>query len=696
MAVGEAAAVAPRSDEPRVEAAGGARPRALDAGELAWLGLLPCAVLVVAAIVLLGPPLGRLVLPRSGLTFWPSNADLPSPEPTEQARFLLALTGPLLLTGFVALGLRGRWALAPAASAALTRAAQLAALAFVVVCHVVQVRHVFRLAVFTASERAVYFTPSTLAAAAVLAGALATAAASAGVRRRAAALRRDRRGLRVASAAVALLATAIWLLPAINFEGTIVSANAVIVNHFPYWLDEVFAVLDGRPPLVGYAAQYGSLWPYPVAAAMELLGVGVGAFTVTVAAISAGAMLAVYATFRRVAGGSLGGLLLFLPFLATSFFMMEGPFANRYAISNLFGTFPLRYAGPLLLLWLAARQLGGAAPRRARWLFAAAGLVVMNNVEFGLPALGATVAALLWSAGRPTWGAIRRLGIEALIGLVAAWLLVSALTLAVAGSLPHLDLLVRYSRLFAVAGWGMLPMSPTLGTSTIIYLTYVAALGAATVRAANRAPDRLLTGLLAWSGVFGLGIGSYYMGRSHPEVLTNMFCAWALSVTLLCVLAVRAIAAHPPRRPTLPEAACLFGFGVLVCSLAQAPTPWSQVSRLRRAGLHVYGHPVGETFVDAHTRPGEAVALLIPLGHRVAYNAGIVDVTPYTGGNSMPTVDQFEEMLRALEAAGGRKVFLDVSREAPELPDALAGRGYVERARERFGMAEFARAERRA
>jgi hypothetical protein len=139
----------------------------------------------------------------------------------------------------------------------------------------------------------------------------------------------------------------------------------------------------------------------------------------------------------------------------------------------------------------------------------------------------------------------------------------------------------------------------------------------------------------------------------------------------------------------VPELACLFAFGVLVCSLAQMPTPWSQVSRLQNTDIHIYGHPVGETFIDAHTDPGEAVAILTPLGHRVAYNAGITDVTPYTGGNSMPTVDQFEEMLRDLRAAGGRKVFLSVPQEVVELPEALVKRGYTERAREPFGMTEF-------
>jgi hypothetical protein len=668
----------------------------LSAEALAWIAALPCAALVVCAILVLGRPLGKLILPSSNLVFWPSVAELPSPEPTEQGRFLLALTAPLLLTGVVALGRRRRWALRPALTVGLVTASQIASFAFVIFCYVVQYRHAFRLSAWTNSDRTVYFKPATLATAAAIALAIAAGLASDRVRRHVGVLMGDSRGPRVASFAIAVAVVATWLLTAINTEGTIVNANEVIVNHLPYWLDEAFAVLEGRPPLVEYAAQYGSLWPYPVAGAMKLLGAGVGTFTLAMATISAVAMLATFATLRRVAGSAVGGLLLFLPFLATSFFMMEGPLENRYAISNLFGTFPLRYAGPLLLLWLVARHLGGATPRRARWLFAAAGLVILNNVEFGLPALGATVAALLWPQGRLTLRDLRGLALEALIGLGLAYALVSALTLATTGSPPRIELLFRYSRLFAVAGWGMLPMTPTIGTSTIIYLTYVAAIGAATVRAANGDPDRLLTGLLAWSGVFGLGAGTYYMGRSHPEVLTNMLSAWALALVLLFVLAVRAIAARRTHRPTLSEVACLLGFGVLACSLAQAPTPWSQISRLRATGIHVYGHPLGETFIDAHTRPSEAVAILSPLGHRVAYNLGIVDVTPYTGGASMPTVDQFDETLRTLRAAGGRTVFLLLTEEWAEVPEALVRRGYVERARERYGMAEFSRTDKAA
>ena len=95
-----------------------------------------------------------------------------------------------------------------------------------------------------------------------------------------------------------------------------------------------------------------------------------------------------------------------------------------------------------------------------------------------------------------------------------------------------------------------------------------------------------------------------------------MFSAWALSVTLLFVTAMRGMSARSARRPTLAEAVCLLGFGVMVCSLAQTPTPWSQVARLQGRSEPLYAQPLGQPFIAAYTHPGESVAIFTLLGHR--------------------------------------------------------------------------------
>src|SRR4029079_2169537 len=138
--------------------------------------------------------------------------------------------------------------------------------------------------------------------------------------------------------------------------------------------------------------------------------------------------------------------------------------------------------GPYLLAWATVRHLDGAHPRRIPLLLLG-GLVAINNVEFGLPALAATLAALALAEERGSWRTLARdLG----LGLLGALALVAALTLAVAGSLPHFGLALTYARIFGVEGFNILPMR-ALGFPLVIYATFTAAIATAAVRA--RRPD---------------------------------------------------------------------------------------------------------------------------------------------------------------------------------------------------------------
>jgi hypothetical protein len=480
----------------------------------------------------------------------------------------------------------------------------------------------------------------------------------------------------IVAGAVAVIAVVVWVSPGINAEDTIRAANFQILYHSQFTLDETFAVLDHRSPLVNYAAQYGSLWPYLFAAAMSLLGATVGVW-VTLALIATGlGMLAIYAVLRRAARSSIAALLLFLPLMAVSFTMIGGTSENRYSFENYFGTFPLRYAGPAMLAWLVARHLGGDRPR-GRWpVFLAAGLVVLNNSDVGAGAAAATFAALLWAGGRPTRASLGRLALEAVAGLAAAFALVSVLTLAREGALPDLGLLMRFSRLFGVYGFGMYPM-PRFGLHLAIYATFVAALGVATVRALQADGNRVLTGMLAWSAVFGLGAGAYFVGRSTPDNLPATFFPWSFALALLLIPAIGSLRAASWRRPPLAATACLFGFLVMACSLAQTPTPWGQLDRLQRTTPPILAVPHGQAFIAAHTHPGERVVILGLLGHRIGFNTGVVNVSPYSNSLVIATREQLDDTVAALRSEGGRKVFVDLKLSEGELQGALEAAGFA-------------------
>jgi hypothetical protein len=649
--------------------------------ELAWLLALPCAAVLTAAIALLGPPLGRLLFPPADIAFWNTGIVTLAvrPEPTEQARFLIALAGPVALSALL-LALHGRpLPLRAGAVTVLVQLSQILLAAFGVAAIVGQYRFVYDVS-YSGSEpfRRVYFTPATLVASALLTlGAVLVLRHDALVER----IRRltretDRRRLLAFALAVAFVA--LWLLTSINTEGSFGVSNDGVRGNVTFWLDEAYAVLDHRGPLVDFHAQYSQLWPYVNAGFMWLAGPSFGAFVAVMVTASGLSLLAVYAALRRVAHSSLLALALFAPFVAAGFFMELGPLSNRYGPSNLFSMFPMRYGGPYVLLWLIARHVDRLRPRHALALFIAAGVVLLNNVEFGLPAFAATLAALLWSDERPWRPRVLALARDALLGLLAALALVALLTLVVVGSLPHLGYLFTFSRLWGIGGVTMLPM-PTLGLHLALYATFAAAVVVATVRAVGGEQGRTLTALLAWAGVFGLGAGSYFAGRSHPEVLISLFSAWALALALLLVVAVQAIRARADRRPGVAELALLAGCALAACSLAQTPLPWSQLERIGNDAptRELQARDTRAFVAAAGARRGERVLILSPMGHRVAYELGLVNVAPYVSIISMPARRQLQESLDALRAEGGTRLFVALRQILPDQLQAMEAAGFT-------------------
>jgi hypothetical protein len=671
---------------------------ASDLASGAWLCAIPCAAIVAAAMLLLGPPIGRLLSPaHNTYRFLPDVIGM-HPEPTEHARYLIALGAPLLCA-------LGTWH-APAwlvrVPGRLVRVLALVpqvALAGVVAASIVAQDHMRFGFIYTRGLEPTltvhYFKTATLVVAVLLTAAGVALLRAPRLRLRAAAVLLDRRRRAVVAGAIAVLATVVWMLHAVHSDAELANAAADVRYHLGFTLDETFAVLNGRTPLVDFTTQYASLWPYAVALSMLALGKTALVFTSTLCVISGLALLGIYDVLRRATRSAIAALLLYLPFLATSLFMLGGTYAQRSSVASYYGTFPLRYALPYFVAWLTARRLerGGGAP--SCWaLFTLAGIGVINNGDFGVAALGASAAALLWAGDGFSRSRLLRLAGAAGVGLLSACALVSLLTLVRAGALPGPARYFDYPRIYTVGGFALMPIPGVLGVHLLIYLTFVAAIVVATVRARRAARNRVLTGMLAWSGVFGLGAGIYYVGRSHPEALKYLFSAWALALALLTVVAVRELAAERLRRTALGALVVLFGFSVAACSLAQTPTPWSQLQRL--GGPFVPARPEVEanplvppsdtstrTFVASLAdgprrfvyKRGAPVAILLTTGHRVADAYGVVDVAPYTGIESMYTVERLETTLDVLRAAGGNTVILP-NPLSPSILPVLARNGF--------------------
>ncbi len=617
---------------------------------LAWIALLPCGLLAVAAVALLGPPLGHLLFSPGSDTLWPPGwwEATGHAEPAKHARYLLAVLAPALLVAVVLVGSRRPIRLRTPIARALTLASQALVTALAVALLLKQ-----NLLYNVDQPAPPLFGLGTVAIAAAL---LLIAAIA--LRRRAVAAWiaehvRETRTRRRAALAVAIAFVAIWLLKALmtdRLTGDLVGLN------IPFTMDDASAVMNGRTPLVDYHAIYAKLLPYPTSLVLSTFGTTIFAYTTWMALLDGLALLAVYAVFRLVARSSLLALGLFVPFVATSDLSDFSIAAGAVSPMTLTAMWPMRYGGAYLMAWLVARHIAGRRPQATWPLFVAGGLVAIDNLEFGLGAALATLAALLCARPPSSGRAALRLAANVAGGALGAIAAVCLLTLARTGELPDPALLFEWPRVFTTLGWFSIPL-PTWGFHLALYATFVAAIAVAAVRLARRDDDALLTGMLAWSGVFGLLAGGYFVGRPDAYKIDGILSAWSFALALLTILCVRALAARDWRRPTVPQLMVLFGFGLTICSLGKISLPQEQIARLTKSlPAPVYEATVRQ-FVGARTHRGETVALLVPMGHRIAQDLGLRNVAPYAFMNAIVTRSQMQTLIDTLRRERVRQLF---------------------------------------
>jgi hypothetical protein len=649
-------------------------PRGGDAAIWALLagaaGVLAAAALVVAA------PVSRLLFPPVHVQFFSIWLGLVHPKPVEETRYLMAVA--LTIAAAVGLARAGEPGRRPSDRilGPVAAVAKLGVVGLAVWC--------WRRYESANDKVGVgHFRAVDVAAGALVALAVAglvwwrprsVAAASAGTRPGAG---------RLVWPGLATLTTACWLLPAIFRNRNIGHALFVMWWHLEFVYGDFVATLGGRTPLVDYNAEYGSLLPLMLEPPLRALGPSVGAFTGLMCLLTLAALVAVERALALISRSEALAFGLYLPFLAAGFFTEYRGGTERFYFANYFAVFPLRYLGPYLLLWLCARHLRGRSPGSATWLFAVGALATLNDVEFGLPALAATVVALAAAAprDRPIRAWLAPLARSAALGVAGALAVVVAGLWVRTGQLIEPGRLTRYAQLFGRAGFGEVP-TPTIGLHLVVYATFVATLTLAALRHRGGADDRALTGVLAFAGVFGLGAGSYYMGGSNPSQLIGVFSAWALAVALLALVAVRALAdwrlGRAARPPLFAAAAALLLAGLLATALTQFPAPWTQLRRIdARAAQQPYDRTAASAFVRRTARPGEPVVVLEGLGPLIAHAAGVENVSPYSEVWAVWSEEQLREIVDALRRAHGTRFYLGRAGTAPGIPVSLTRAGFA-------------------
>jgi hypothetical protein len=292
----------------------------------------------------------------------------------------------------------------------------------------------------------------------------------------------------------------------------------------------VVQVYEGKALMINCASQYG-LYPQLLQPLFGLIGLTILSFTLVMALLLAGSYAALWAFLSRICENKLAAFVGFAALLFNSWFF----FVRQSSPDLYFQYFPIRFVFPALMVLLAWRQLR----QPARWLYwallAFLAVGVLWNLDAGLPSLLTWTATLCFAElFDENWRVAARRVVGHLAAAGCVLTTVAALYSGVIrlryGVFPEYGQFFYYQRLYFMAGFYKLPMNPP-STWVLVGLVYLAGLAYAAFALAARqgTPRAKMTFLLS---ILGVGLSSYYQGRSHPVVLVLVWWPCLLLLTL--------------------------------------------------------------------------------------------------------------------------------------------------------------------
>lgn len=489
-----------------------------------------------------------------------------------------------------------------------------------------------------------------------------------------------------APAVFALLLTAALLTPAIVRDREAYLSSIVLWEHMEFTAAEYFAVASGKTPMVNFFPQYNNVLPVLLAPVLKLTGCSYGAFTTVMAGLSLVGLMAAYWTLSMLTRNTLTALALYLPVLGLSF-SFGGPAAWALGIFNYFAVWPIRYVGPMVVL----ATLMWALRSPARWRLIVVGVVaggsLINNLDFGGPALAGAAAAIFLA--RPA-RVVRALLCFAVGALTAASMLQIGFFIR-GRAWPDFVQAATYPKIFGLYGFGMIPL-PSAGLYWTFCAAYMACLFVAIVSWWRGETNSIYAAVLAFVAIFGCGSFMYYVGRSHPHVLGALFFTWALAVTLLVYGVQRQFSVSSAS--TAWQLAVIPGVLLLTHWSLFAVLLWPNakpiVAQLERLQLNDVQGAQQRAELSAFIRRNAGSArtiLMLPTGHRIAFEERLRNEFPFPHPGTVILKAQAQQVEKVVVAKNIKKFFVSQQFEREEQQRMFERLGF--QMKESFGGVNF-------
>ncbi len=334
---------------------------------------------------------------------------------------------------------------------------------------------------------------------------------------------------------------------------------------------------------------------------------------------------------------------------------------------------PLRLFFPAVSLQVAAYWQSHRGNRSAAWagLFAASSL--MFNMDSGVPVFGALGALMVFSSLNRTTlrkdlpQAIRYGAIYSVSAIGGILLFFAYLSLK-AGHAIHPEYLTAYQKIFYGAGFFLLPMpaEPDMwlvigGLVTTVLTLYALRFAGRRVEPANEKA--------AYLAVLGIGLFSYYTGRSH--VLVLLLVLWPFTILLFHLLDRAANTVKP--KALIPRGLACRAVAAFIAIVAVTSVVKNQLPEAPRIMLDRWEQVLGDkvqdntpivisddaAFIRSFTKPGEKVGIISTSEAALLADTGLVSALPGPGIGEILLKSDAEAIVDMLEKDGPEYLFLE-------------------------------------
>ena len=660
-----------------------------------WAAAFPVFIISALVVWLIAPQMAPVITPADlNAAFLPGIVGACAPEGVEQARYMTAVLVPVLLMGLLILLFSELRQSGPVKGTVYRSVAAYLGLMLTVGCAgfgvYYEITHGFG-AYFKVKQA----SELTLGLLAIYIG--YRLAVPKRLKAKVTALSGRLAGQRWIPWVVAGVWTAMFVSTGLFTDDNIGNSGDVVKYHLQFTMDEFAAVLNGRIPLLDFFSQYCNLEPYLAYPLFKIFGFSVTSFSVSMCFLSFVGMMLLFHAIGAAVGSPWKSLLFYGPLTAFGSISFNNSMGRPSNVLNYYAVGPIRYIG----FWIGAAAAVAylRAPSMVRFIVVSviSGILIINNLDFGIAAgAGILFCGLLFPPPSSDARIISRIAKTTLVffacvgAIITSYLLIVKL---VAGKWPDLGYIVLFQRIFARLGFYMIPM-PKVGLYWTVYLSFMSAVliamhtalsGGATT---NR--DRLLNGTLAYSGVAGLGVLTYYVGRSHVLVLSAVFFAWAFCFSLLLYrewVEWRAISRRDRLSVRIVSGLFLpLPLALMILTIPemlQPPNPLEQYRLFKEDGARIdRKHATLVAAISKYATQGQPTVISYANGHWLAIKAGVDNRFPFNHDSSVMLKEQLTLVMRAVDElpAGNRVVF---GRAASPLGKELERRGFMET--ERFG-----------